>query len=51
MKIQAVVPTRSGSKSVPNKNIRIFAGNPFVVYAIANALALKYMANVIVRSA
>ncbi|MBR1502405.1 MAG: acylneuraminate cytidylyltransferase family protein, partial [Prevotella sp.] len=30
MKILAVIPARAGSKSIPNKNIRIIGGHPLV---------------------
>jgi len=33
----ALIPARSGSKRVPNKNVRLLAGYPLLVYAIAGA--------------
>ena len=50
MKILAVVPARAGSKGIPNKNIRLVAGKPLVAYAIANALASKYITEVVVTT-
>jgi CMP-N,N'-diacetyllegionaminic acid synthase len=34
----ALIPARSGSQRVPQKNIRPLAGNPLIAYAIATAL-------------
>jgi len=36
--IVAVIPARSGSKRVPDKNIRPLAGHPLIAYTIAAAL-------------
>lgn len=36
--ILAIVPARSGSKSVPHKNIRMFAGSPLLTHSIRQAL-------------
>jgi CMP-N,N'-diacetyllegionaminic acid synthase len=36
-KILAVIPARSGSKGIPNKNIRLFAGKPLIVHSIEAA--------------
>jgi N-acylneuraminate cytidylyltransferase len=33
----AVIPARGGSKRIPRKNIRLFAGRPMIAYAIAVA--------------
>ena len=38
MNIIALIPARSGSKSVPKKNIRELAGKPLISYAIQTAL-------------
>jgi CMP-N-acetylneuraminic acid synthetase len=37
MQIVAFVPARSGSKRVPNKNIRLLRGHPLLAYSIASA--------------
>lgn len=50
MKILAVIPARSGSKGIPNKNIRIVCGHPLVYYTIKNALDSKYITDVIVTT-
>ncbi len=34
----ALIPARSGSKGVPNKNIRLLEGIPLIAYSIATAL-------------
>ena len=50
MKILAVIPARSGSKGIPNKNIRIVGSKPLVYYSINNALNSKYITDVIVTT-
>lgn len=35
--IVAVIPARGGSKRIPRKNIRVFAGKPIITYPIAAA--------------
>ena len=50
MKILAVIPARAGSKSIPNKNIRIIGGHPLVYYAIKNALTSAYITDVMVTT-
>lgn len=37
MNILAVIPARSGSKSVPHKNIRLMNGKPMLAYSIEHA--------------
>ncbi|MGD8850040.1 MAG: acylneuraminate cytidylyltransferase [Anaerolineales bacterium] len=36
--VLAIIPARGGSKSIPRKNIRDFAGHPLIAYSIAAAL-------------
>ncbi|MGD9286721.1 MAG: acylneuraminate cytidylyltransferase family protein, partial [Desulfobacterales bacterium] len=36
--IVALIPARSGSKRVPDKNIRPLAGHPLIAYSIMAAL-------------
>ena len=50
MNILAVIPARSGSKSVPHKNIRDIAGKPMLAYSIEHAKASKYINRVIVST-
>src|SRR5580693_1050321 len=35
--IVAIIPARGGSKRIPRKNIRLFAGKPIIAYSIAAA--------------
>jgi CMP-N-acetylneuraminic acid synthetase len=39
--IAVLIPARSGSKRIPNKNIKLLGGKPLVVWSIETALALK----------
>ncbi len=46
--ILVIIPARSGSKRIPNKNIRNFLGKPLIAYTIKQALACKLLDRVIV---
>jgi len=46
----ALIPARSGSKRVPDKNIRPLAGHPLIAYTIAAALQSDVFATVIVST-
>ncbi len=46
----ALIPARSGSKSVKDKNIRIMNGKPMLAYSIEQALACKSIDRVIVST-
>lgn len=50
MEILAVVPARSGSKSVKDKNIRLLNGKPMIAYTIEHALHSKLINRVIVST-
>lgn len=50
MNILAVIPARSGSQGIPNKNIRIIGGHPLVYYAISNAIRSSFITEVIVST-
>lgn len=50
MNILAVIPARSGSKSVPNKNIRLLAGKPMLTYSIEHAKESKYINRIILST-
>ena len=50
MKIIALIPARSGSKSVPRKNIRKLCGKPLLSYAIQTALESVLIDRVIVTT-
>ncbi|PIE42988.1 MAG: pseudaminic acid cytidylyltransferase [Gammaproteobacteria bacterium] len=46
----AIVPARGGSKRIPGKNIRLFAGKPIITYSIEAALACRLFDHVIVST-
>lgn len=46
----AVIPARGGSKRIPRKNIREFAGKPMIAWSIEAALASGCFARVIVST-
>ena len=48
--IVAVIPARSGSKGVPDKNIKLLAGHPLIAYSIAAARLAKNIDRVIVST-
>ena len=48
--IVALIPARSGSKRVPDKNIRPLAGHPVIAYTIAAALDSGIFDDVIVST-
>lgn len=48
--VLAVIPARGGSKGIPRKNIKLFAGYPLIAYSIAAALQSKLTTRVIVST-
>ncbi|MGB9639345.1 MAG: cytidylyltransferase domain-containing protein, partial [Anaerolineales bacterium] len=48
--VLAIIPARGGSKSIPQKNIRSFAGHPLIAYSIAAGLAAEMVTRVIVST-
>jgi CMP-N-acetylneuraminic acid synthetase len=48
--VLALIPARGGSKSIPRKNIRPFAGRPLIAYSIAAGLQSKTVRRVIVST-
>lgn len=50
MNILAIIPARSGSKSVPNKNIRPLNGKPMLSYSINHAKQSKYINRIILST-
>jgi N-acylneuraminate cytidylyltransferase len=48
--ILALIPARGGSKGIPRKNIRIFAGYPLIAWSIAAGLQAKSISRVIVST-
>ena len=49
-KIVAFIPARGGSKGIPNKNIKDFAGKPLMVHSIEYALKSKLVNEVMVST-
>jgi CMP-N-acetylneuraminic acid synthetase len=49
-KIVAIIPARSGSKGVKNKNIRLINGKPMIAYSIEHAKASSYINRIIVTT-
>lgn len=49
-KVYALIPARSGSKSVKDKNIRLMDGKPMIAYSILDAKASSYIDKVIVST-
>ena len=50
MKNLCVIPARGGSKRIPRKNIRLFAGKPMIAHSIVAARASGLFADVIVST-
>ncbi len=50
MDILALIPARSGSKSVPDKNIRNIGGKPMLAWSIGHALGAGHITRVIVST-
>ena len=48
--ILAIIPARGGSKGIPRKNIRIFAGYPLIAWSIAAAKQSASVTRVIVST-
>jgi CMP-N,N'-diacetyllegionaminic acid synthase len=48
--IVALIPARSGSKRIPDKNIRLLAGHPLIAYSIAAACQSGVFSTVIVST-
>lgn len=49
-KVLAVIPARAGSKRLPNKNIKSFAGSPLICWSVEAALGSKVIDHVVVTS-
>ena len=50
MQIVAIIFARGGSKGLPGKNIRTFAGKPLIAWAIEHAYAVKRIQRVVVST-
>ena len=48
--VLAVIPARGGSKGIPRKNIRPFAGHPLIAYSIAAGMQANAVTRVIVST-
>ena len=48
--VLAIIPARGGSKGIPRKNIRRFAGYPLIAYSIAAAVQAQSVTRVIVST-
>ncbi len=48
--ILTIIPARGGSKGIPRKNIRIFAGSPLIAWSIAAARQSKFVTRTIVST-
>jgi CMP-N,N'-diacetyllegionaminic acid synthase len=48
--VLALIPARSGSKTIPHKNVRLFRGRPLLAHSIAHALAATSVDRVIVST-
>ena len=50
IEVLALIPARGGSKSIPRKNIRLFAGHPLIAYSIAAGLAAERVTRLVVST-
>lgn len=50
MTCTAIIPARGGSKRIPQKNVKDFAGKPIIAYSIETALASNLFEQVIVST-
>lgn len=50
MNILAVIPARSGSKSIEHKNIRRIAGKPMLAYSIEHAISSKWINRIVLST-
>jgi len=48
--ILVIIPARGGSKGIPRKNIRLFAGHPLIAFSIAAGLQAETVTRVIVST-
>ena len=48
--VMALIPARSGSKSLPHKNIRDFCGRPLLAHSIEQALACHLVSRTVVST-
>ena len=50
MRVIAIIPARSGSKGVPNKNIRMLGGYPLIAWSISAAKKTRLINEVVVST-
>lgn len=50
LKILALIPARGGSKGIPRKNVRVFAGKPLIAHAIAAAKGAPRVDRIVVTT-
>ncbi|MCR4256733.1 MAG: acylneuraminate cytidylyltransferase family protein [Candidatus Uhrbacteria bacterium] len=50
MKLLALIPARGGSKGIPKKNIRPFAGKPLIAHSIEAGKGSKYVDRVVITT-
>ena len=50
VKILCIIPARSGSKGIPDKNIKLFKGMPLLAWSIKQAEECKYNMRIIVST-
>lgn len=50
MKSIAIIPARGGSKRIPRKNIKLFAGKPIIAYSIEAAFASELFDRVVIST-
>jgi N-acylneuraminate cytidylyltransferase len=48
--VLAIIPARGGSKGIPRKNIRIFAGHPLIAYSIEAGLQAETVTRVMIST-
>jgi CMP-N-acetylneuraminic acid synthetase len=50
MKTVAFIPARSGSRGVPEKNIKLIAGKPLIAWSIEHAISAELVDDVYVST-
>ncbi|MCL4257079.1 MAG: acylneuraminate cytidylyltransferase [Anaerolineales bacterium] len=48
--VLAIIPARGGSKSIPRKNARLFAGHPLLAFSVAAALQAETVTRTIIST-
>lgn len=50
VEVLALIPARGGSKSIPRKNIKLFAGHPLIAYSVAAGVKAQFVTRTIVST-